>query len=79
MRVGGGGRDEQPRELQRARTGSADMAAALLGAPDPLGRFRHRITEWPGLKRTIMIIQLQLPRYVQGHQPADQAALDASP
>jgi len=34
----------------------------------------HRIIEWPGLKRTTMIIQLQPPCYVQGHQPADQAA-----
>ena len=34
----------------------------------------HSITEWPGLKRTTMIIWFQLPCYVQGCQPADQAA-----
>ena len=35
----------------------------------------HRIIiEWPGLKRTTMIIQLQPPCCVQGHQPPDQAA-----
>ena len=34
----------------------------------------HRIIEWPGLKRTTMIIELQPPCCVQGHQPADQAA-----
>ena len=34
----------------------------------------HRIIEWPGLKRTTMIIKFQLPCYVQGHQPPDQAA-----
>ena len=33
----------------------------------------HRITEWPGLKRTTMIIEFQ-PPYVQGCQPPDQAA-----
>ena len=32
------------------------------------------ITEWPGLKRTTMIIKFQPPCYVQGRQPADQAA-----
>jgi len=34
----------------------------------------HRIMEWPGLKRTTMIIEFQLPCYVQGRQPPDQAA-----
>jgi len=34
----------------------------------------HRITEWPGLKRTTMIIEFQPLCYVQGHQPPDQAA-----
>jgi len=34
----------------------------------------HRIVEWPGLKRTIMIIKLQPPCYAQGCQPLDQAA-----
>jgi len=34
----------------------------------------HRITEWPGLKRTTVIIEFQPPCYVQGHQPPDQAA-----
>ena len=34
----------------------------------------HRIIEWPGLKRTIMIIEFQPPCYVQGHQPLEQAA-----
>ena len=34
----------------------------------------HRIIEWPGLKRTTMIIQFQPPWYVQGLQPLDQAA-----
>mgnify|MGYP001854006266 CR=1 FL=1 len=42
----------------------------------------HRIIEWPGLKRTTMIIEFQPPYYVQGHQPHDQAssslALNAS-
>ena len=33
-----------------------------------------QVTEWPGLKRTAMIIQFQPPCYVQGHQPPDQAA-----
>jgi len=32
----------------------------------------HRIIEWPGLKRTTMIIQP--PCYVQHRQPRDQAA-----
>ena len=32
------------------------------------------IIEWPGLKRTAMIIWFQPPCYVQGYQPADQAA-----
>jgi len=34
----------------------------------------QRIIEWPGLKRTTMIIQFQPPCYVQGRQPQDQAA-----
>jgi len=34
----------------------------------------HRIIEWPGLKRTVMIIKFQLPYYVQGRQSLDQAA-----
>jgi len=34
----------------------------------------HRITEWPGLKRTTMIIEFQPPCHGQGHQPPDQAA-----
>jgi len=34
----------------------------------------HRIIEWPGLKRTVMIIEFQPPCYVQGHQSLDQAA-----
>jgi len=33
-----------------------------------------RIIEWPGLKRTTMIIEFQPPCYVQGCQPPDQAA-----
>ena len=35
---------------------------------------KHRITEWPGLKRTTMVIEFQNPCYVQGHQPLHQAA-----
>jgi len=35
---------------------------------------RGKIIEWPGLKRTTMIIEFQLPCYVQGRQPPDQAA-----
>ena len=34
----------------------------------------HRIIEWPGLKRTTMIIEFQSSCCVQGHQPPDQAA-----
>jgi len=34
----------------------------------------HRIIEWPGLKRTTMIIEFQPPCYLQGRQPPDQAA-----
>ena len=34
----------------------------------------HRIIEWPGLKRTTVIISFQPPCYVQDRQPADQAA-----
>ena len=34
----------------------------------------HRIKEWPGLKRTTMIISFQTPCCVQGHQPADRVA-----
>ena len=33
-----------------------------------------KVIEWPGLKRTIMIIEFQPPYYVQGHQSLDQAA-----
>ena len=32
----------------------------------------HRITEWPGLKRTTMMIEFQPPCYVQGRQICDQ-------
>ena len=32
------------------------------------------IIEWPGLKRTTMIIEFQHPCYVQGRQSPDQAA-----
>jgi len=39
----------------------------------PMGVF-HRIIEWPGLKRTIKVIQFQPPCHGQGHQPPDQAA-----
>ena len=41
-------------------------------AEEPLGA-DHRILEWPGLKRTTVLIEFQPPRYVQGHQPLDQA------
>ena len=34
----------------------------------------YPIIEWPGLKRTAMIIWFQPPCYVQGRQPPDQAA-----
>ena len=34
----------------------------------------HRIIEWPGLKRTAVIIEFQPPCYVQGRQQPDQAA-----
>ena len=34
----------------------------------------HRITEWPGLKRSTMIIEFQPPCCVKGRQPPDQAA-----
>jgi len=34
----------------------------------------HRIIEWPGLKRTTMIIEFQPACYVQGCQPLDEAA-----
>jgi len=34
----------------------------------------HRITEWPGLKRTTVIIEFQPPCHGQGHQPLDQTA-----
>jgi len=37
----------------------------------------HRIIEWPGLKRTTVMMEFQPPCYVQGHQPPDQA-LNAS-
>jgi len=39
-----------------------------------VGSHRHRIIEWPGLKRTTMIIEIQPPCYVQGCQSPDQAA-----
>jgi len=39
-----------------------------------LHRIIERIIEWPGLKRTIMIIESQPPCYVWGHEPVDQAA-----
>jgi len=39
-----------------------------------LSPLHHRIIEWPGLKRTTMIIEFQPPCYVQGRQPPDQAA-----
>jgi len=35
---------------------------------------QYLIIEWPGLKRTTMIIEFQSPCCVQGHQPPDQAA-----
>ena len=34
----------------------------------------HETTEWPGLKRTTMLIWFQPPCYEQGRQPPDQAA-----
>ena len=37
-------------------------------------KMNHRIMEWPGLKRTTVIIEFQPPCYVQGRQPPDQAA-----
>jgi len=40
----------------------------------PLNLQIHRIIEWPGLKRTTMIIEFQPPCYAQGCQPPDQAA-----
>ena len=40
----------------------------------PLPQENHRIIEWPGLKRTTMIIEFQPPCYVQGRQIPDQAA-----
>ena len=36
--------------------------------------FMAGIIEWPGLKRTTMIIEFQPPCYVQCCQPPDQAA-----
>jgi len=39
----------------------------------PIVQARHRITDWPGLKRTTTINQFQPPCYVQGRQPPDQA------
>ena len=41
------------------------------------GRFtvsHHRAIEWPGLEKTTTTIWFQPPCYVQGRQPADQAA-----
>jgi len=40
----------------------------------PKVNHRIRILEWPGLKRTTMVIWFQPPCYVKGHQPPDQAA-----
>jgi len=41
---------------------------------DQLTAVSLRIIEWPGLKRTTMVIWFQPPCYVQGCQPPDQAA-----
>ena len=52
-------------------------SAALLSDTSPFPADTgqdHRITEWPGLKRTTVIIEFQPPCYVPGHQPPDQAA-----
>ena len=40
----------------------------------PIISQNHKIVEWPGLKRTTMIIEFQPPCYVQGRRPPDQAA-----
>jgi len=48
-----------------------------LDFPNPIsvsGQHPSRIIEWPGLKRTTMIIELQHPCYVQGRQPLAWAA-----
>ena len=45
------------------RQQAGDVWSAVLPA--------NRIIEWPGLKRTIMIIWFQPPCYGQGHQPPD--------
>ena len=37
-------------------------------------RMNHRTIEWPGLKRTTVVIEFQPPCYVQDRQPPDQAA-----
>jgi len=54
------------------------MATAVKNCGDVcqsgLKSWNHRITEWPGLKRTTMIILFQLLCYEQGRQPLDQAA-----
>ena len=43
-----------------------------------MGR-NHRITEWPGLKRTVTIIWFQSPSYVWGCQPLHQVAIRKLP
>jgi len=48
------------------KSGSVDCYGPL--------KINHAIIEWPGLKRTAVIIEFQPPFYVQGHQPPDQAA-----
>ena len=45
----------------------------------PTSPIYHRIIEWPGLKRTTMIIQFQPLCCVQGCQPPDQAAQSHKP
>ncbi|SFW05231.1 Uncharacterised protein [Chlamydia abortus] len=34
----------------------------------------HGMIEWPGLKRTTMIVEFQAPCHVQGRQPLERAA-----
>ena len=61
---------------------SSEGISWMLGKPDVGHDFSkvydwnpfHRIIEWPGLKRTTVIIKFQPPCYVQGCQPLDQAA-----
>jgi len=52
------------------------MEAGIPGTTEDkrLNEFHRIIIEWPGLKTTSKTISLQPPRYVQGHQPPDQAA-----